>query len=792
MSPQINTSPVRTPVTTLFSVIVVVWTLAVGSSLGWNIYLSDRQANELAKREALAIFNKDQSFRMWGTDHGGVYAPVTQKTPPSPYLAHLPERDITTPSGRKLTLLNPAYMVRQLMEYHDRAYGIRGHITGLVLLRPENAPDEWEREAMQAIKNDRSIEEVTEFTDIEGRPFIRMLRPMYMAPGCEKCHGHLGFKEGDFRGGVSVSLPLAPYLQHRDDKILVLSASHGAIWLLGLFGIVIGANNISRSFKDTQKAEAKVRSLNRELETRVEERTLALKEQSQRLKSTIANAADGIIVIDQDGLIDTFNDAAQAMFGYEEHECLGEPISMLMSEPHASKHPSYIQTHMKTGRSNVIGQGREVDSRRKDGAVFPMYLAVSKIELGDRILFSGICRDLSQEKAAAQELVKAKAQAERANQAKSEFLASMSHELRTPLNGIIGFSQLLEYMPDEPLSKNQTAYANMITDAGQHLLSLINDILDLTRIETEGFSLSIETIDPVEAIDNCLTLSVPTAEKYDVTFSKEDFEGPMPMVLADEMRFKQVLMNLLSNAAKYNIAGGTAVIKAEQRNDNMRFSVTDTGPGIEQKRIGELFEPFNRLGQETGNIEGTGIGLSITQNLIRRMNGDMGVDSTVGEGSTFWFELPISHDAITHLAEVSNISLPVSSPPSGDFTILYVEDNPHNRTLMAELLKPYANISYTTAESGEDGITLAEDILPDLILMDVDLPGMDGYQALDQINNNDRLRDIPVIAVSANALPRDIRKAKRMNFVDYLTKPLDVRRTQQVIFSTLSKKPEKT
>ena len=787
--PHLPESPFRTSIAPLFIAIVFAWALVVGSSLGWNVYQNDKQAHEMAKREALAIFNKDQSFRMWGTDHGGVYAPVTKDTPPSPYLAHLPERDITTPSGRKLTLLNPAYMVRQLMEYHDRSYGVRGHITGLVLLRPQNAPDEWERQAMLTFKDNRHIEEITDITTIEGSPFIRMMRPMYMAPGCDKCHGHLGFKEGDFRGGVSVSLPLTPYLHRRDDQTWVLSASHGAIWLLGLFGIFTGAGNIQRSFAETRKAEAKVRALNRELENRVEERTQALMEQSQRLHTTIANAADGIIVIDQDGLIDTFNDAAQNMFGYQEHECLGKSITMLMAEPHASIHPEYIQTHMKTGRSNVIGAGREVDARRKDGSVFPMYLAVSKIELKDRILFSGICRDLSQDKAAEHELLNAKALAERANHAKSEFLASMSHELRTPLNGIIGFSQLLSYIPDEPLSENQTSYAGMITDAGQHLLSLINDILDLSRIETEGFSLSIETIDPAAAIDNCLTLIVPVAEKHNVTFRQDAFEGPLPMVFADEMRFKQVLMNLFSNAAKYNVSGGAAVLKAEQRGEHIRFSVTDSGPGIEPKRVSELFEPFNRLGQEAGNIEGTGIGLTITQNLIERMKGDMGVDSTLGEGSTFWFELPISQNAARQHSEVANGFQPDLTAPDGDFRILYVEDNAHNRTLMAELLKPFTNLQYTTAESGEDGITLATDTLPDLILMDIDLPGIDGFETLTLLKQNDRTRHIPVIGISANALPRDVRKGQKADFIDYLTKPLDVRRTQQVIFKTLSKTP---
>ena len=195
------------------AVAVLIWTAVIGGSLIWNFHLQDKQFAELVHKEAIANFNKDQGFRLWGTRHGGVYVPTTEKTPPSPYLAHIPERDIKTPSGRQLTLLNPAYMVRQLMEDHTELYGVRGKITGLVVLRPGNAPDEWEKRALMQLRD--GADEVSDNTEIDGEPYHRMMRPMYMKPGCEKCHGHLGFKLGDFRGGVSVSVPLAPYLASR-------------------------------------------------------------------------------------------------------------------------------------------------------------------------------------------------------------------------------------------------------------------------------------------------------------------------------------------------------------------------------------------------------------------------------------------------------------------------------------------------------------------------------------------------------------------------------------------------
>lgn len=653
----------KVTVTPLIVSLAFAWTLVVGGSLWWNVYHNDQQARQSAQQDALSIFGKERDSHLWGTKHGGVYVPITQETPPSPYVAS--------------------------------------------------------------------------------------------------------------------------YLEQLDTQTIGLTTSHGIIWLLGLLGIFGSGRSIQNSLRETRRAEAEVRALNSELENRVEERTRELSEQSKRLTTTIDNAADGIIVIDEDGMIDTFNAAASQLFGYTEKECLGKPVSILMPEPHASNHNKFVKKYLLTGQSTIIGTGREVKARHKEGAIFPIYVAISKIELPDRVLFSGIVRDLTKEKDAERELRSAKGQAERANQAKSEFLASMSHELRTPLNGIIGFSQLMRHIPDEPLSKNQTAYSQMITEAGEHLLSLINDILDFARIETEGFSLSIESIDPVAAMENCLTLIVPVAEKHHVTLKGGGTLPALPMVLADEVRFKQVLMNLLSNAAKYNEPGGKIYLNADVRGERVRFSVTDTGPGIPEDLIDDLFEPFNRLGQEAGNIEGTGIGLTITRQLVKRMGGEMDVDSTLGQGSTFWFELPISHKALSPQKTEKSGGGAVLIPPTGHKRILYIEDNAHNRALMGEIFKPFTNLELVTATRGEDGVSMAIDLLPDLVLVDINLPGIDGFEALRRMQGMDKTRHIPVIAVSANALPRDLRKGQKAPFKAYLTKPLDIGRVKKIVFSVL-------
>lgn len=780
------TKPHRT-IVPLLTLSILLWSAIVAGSLVWNLHKTTEEFHALALNEAIAMFNKDQGFRLWGTRHGGVYVPVTEDTPPSPYLEHVPERDIVTPSGKELTLLNPAYMVRQLMEDFNDLYGTRGHITGLVLLRPENAPDEWERVALNKFIKDGATE-VSEFTEIDGEPFLRLMRPMVMTKGCEKCHGHLGFKEGDIRGGVSVSVPMQEYNEGESDQNRVLYASHASVWLIGLLFIGFSGRKIRLSLKDTLAAESEVRLLNQVLEERVQERTEALTEKEHRLRMTVDQAADGIIVIDSNGLVDTFNASAQEIFGYKEDEVVGQNISKLMPEHHSHHHDEYIQNHLKTGAVHIIGKGREVQGIRKNGEIFPLHLAVSKVDLPGKTLFSAICRDLTAQKQADIELLNAKRDAETANLAKSEFLASMSHELRTPLNSIIGFSQLLHLNKAHPLDESQKRQVQQINDAGQHLLSLINDILDLSRIETQGFSLSVEAVELKTIIDNCLILIAPIAAKHDISVINNLDTSKAPYVRADFVRLKQVVMNLLSNAVKYNIENGQIIIDGEIKGADFQVNVRDTGSGIASDDLEALFEPFNRLGQEAGEIEGTGIGLSITKKIIEMMKGKIGVESELGNGTTFWFSLPIC-DApeAKEIPKKQQVDITLNIPP-GQHRIIYVEDNAANRELLAQTLKPYNNIELFMAETAEEGLSLIHDLAPDLVFMDINLPGISGVEAVQQLKALPQTCNIPMIAVSANVMDGDRQKALQAGFDDYISKPLDLIQFTRLMGKILSQK----
>ena len=358
------------------------------------------------------------------------------------------------------------------------------------------------------------------------------------------------------------------------------------------------------------------------------------------------------MTIDGTGLVDTFNHSAERIFGYHAEEVIGQNVKMLMPEPYRSQHDGYLKHHLATGEKKVIGIGREVTGRRKDGSVFPMDLAVSPMTVDGNPMFVGLVRDITDRKQAQSALQEAKEAAEKANQAKSEFLSSMSHELRTPMNAILGFAQLLEDNPEEPLSEEQSECIHHILKGGNHLLELINEVLDMARIEAGKVTLSIEALQPRDVLDACLDLVGPMAEKLGIRIHEPTAGRHLPALLADYTRLKQVLLNLLSNAVKYNRARGEIWLDFRPAGqDRLRISVRDSGYGIPESRRAEVFVPFSRLGAEGGAIEGTGIGLTIAKQLVELMDGKIGFDSVAGQGSTFWLELPLA-DELAEAAEL--------------------------------------------------------------------------------------------------------------------------------------------
>jgi signal transduction histidine kinase/CheY-like chemotaxis protein len=373
------------------------------------------------------------------------------------------------------------------------------------------------------------------------------------------------------------------------------------------------------------------------------------------------------------------------------------------------------------------------------------------------------------------ELESARSVAEKANLAKSEFLSSMSHELRSPLNAILGFAQLMD-SDSPPPTPAQKASIAQILQAGWYLLELINEILDLAVIESGRLSLSVEPVSLAEVLLECQAMIEQQGQKRNLALTFPRFDVPR-FVLADRIRLKQILLNLLSNAIKYNRPGGTVVLECSTNTpDRTRIIVRDTGPGLPPEKLAQLFQPFNRLGQESSVEEGTGIGLVVSKLLVELMGGVIGAESTVGVGSVFWFELsstaaPELTVGRTEPAPSAQAKVPHGAPVR---TLLYVEDNTANLNLVERLIARRPDMRLLSALNGTLGVEMAREFLPDVILMDINLPGISGIEALKILRQDPVTAHIPVLAISANAMPGDIKRGLEAGFLRYLTKPINL------------------
>jgi signal transduction histidine kinase/ActR/RegA family two-component response regulator len=422
---------------------------------------------------------------------------------------------------------------------------------------------------------------------------------------------------------------------------------------------------------------------------------------------------------------------------------------------------------------------------RPDGVRFPAIVSVTALrderEAIIGYLFIGTDNTARKEVEAALqrkqvELESARDAAETANAAKSEFLSNMSHELRTPLNAVLGFAQLMETATPSP-SPAQKMSIEQILKGGWYLLRLINEILDLALIESGKLTMLQETINLSEVLRDCQLMILPQAETRGITLRFPD--GARELYIdANQTRIKQVMINLLSNAIKYNGEDGTVTvacdITAEHR---MRVSVSDTGPGLAPEMLEQLFQPFNRLGQEASDAEGTGIGLVVTKQLVELMGGEIGVHSEPGVGSTFWFELPLAVESVasTNTAdETATRTLAARAPDAAQRTLLYVEDNPGNLSLVEQLIGRRSDLRLLVATDGYTGVEMARQHLPDLVLMDINLPGISGLDALKLLRASPETANIPIMALSANAVPNDVEHGLKAGFSRYLTKPIKI------------------
>ena len=520
------------------------------------------------------------------------------------------------------------------------------------------------------------------------------------------------------------------------------------------------------------------------------------------LQNAILNSANfSIIATDEKGIIQLFNVGAERMLGYRADEVVNRVRPSDMHDPqevHARAMalsleldtaiaPGFEALAFKASRG--IEDIYELTYICKDGSSFPAIVSITALrdDYGDLIGYLLIGTDNSVRKRVEQQLNEAVNAAEKANLAKTDFISSMSHELRTPLNAILGFAQLLESGTPEPTPTQQRSIGQILK-AGWYLLELINEILDLALIESGKLSLSGEPVSLTEVLAECRAMVEQQAQQRGIGMVFARLESPR-YVKADRTRLMQVLINLLFNAIKYNQRGGHVTVACTLSPPNaVRISVRDTGPGLEPEQLAQLFQPFNRLGQESGAEEGTGIGLVVTQRLVHLMGGEIGADSTPGVGSVFWVEMALTEAPQSPAQDgvlPGEAPRPDALPGTPHHTLLYVEDNPANLELVEQIIARRTDLRLLGAADASVGIEFARVYQPEVILMDINLPGISGIEALKILRTDPATAHIPVIALSANAVPRDIQKGLEVGFFNYLTKPIKVAQLMDALDAAL-------
>jgi len=514
-----------------------------------------------------------------------------------------------------------------------------------------------------------------------------------------------------------------------------------------------------------------------------------LRDQQFYTRSLIESNIDALMTTDPHGIITDVNQQMEALTGCTRDELIGAPFKNYFTDPDRAE----------AGIKQVLSGNKvtdyELTARARDGKETVVSYNATTFHDRDRKL-KGVfaaARDVTERKRFEHtlqennvELERAMAAAEKANLAKSDFLSSMSHELRSPLNAILGFAQLIN-SDSPPPTESQAASIDQILHAGWYLLDLINEILDLAQIESGKLALSREPTSLGEVMLECQAMIEPQARKRGVGMTFPPLTVPL-FVDADRTRLKQVLINLLSNAIKYNQPNGTVVVDCDASiPERVRITVRDSGAGLPPDMLQQLFQPFNRLGRERSTEEGTGIGLVMSKRLVELMGGVIGVESVVGRGSVFWFELNSAVEARLEIDPASALALETAHVASAtrQRTLLYVEDNPANLNLIEQLISRRPDIRLLSATDGNTGVSLARAHEPDVILMDINLPGISGIEALKILREDQLTATIPVVALSANAMPRDIEKGLQAGFFRYLTKPIRVREFMETLQSAL-------
>ncbi len=758
------------------------WTLLIVSLLIFEFYKIKEEIKNAAQIEARANFNKDQAIRFWAASHGGVYVPIDSLTQPHPALSHILERDIETPSGVKLTLMNPAYMIRQLNEYFAEYYGIIGHITSKKLLRPENKPDEWELNALNQFEE--GVKEINNLSDINGEPYLRLMQPIMINQTCLKCHSHQGYKVGDVRGGVGISIPMKPILEralkHKKRSIFTFVI----IWLVGLIVFTFGHRKIVNSLHKRHKAELKLQKQNEEYASLNEEYT----SQNEALKTSIINlerskekyrllsetSTDIIVVQDLNGKIKYMNKAGIKLSEHSNKEVINMNISDFFSEKFTNE---VLSRRKKREELDLSLFNYEIDFISKNSNIIPLEISsipiITDKDIND-ILIVG--RDITESKKAKlelkrqnRELIKAKEKAEESDRLKTEFINNMSHEIRTPMNGILGFSKVLE-RPNLSEEKRKH-YIKIIQNSGNQLMQIIDDILEISKLETK----QVKAIEEEVNLNNLLIetfaiFDIRAKENGTPLYLHKNLSDKESIILTDPTKLNKILSNLLENALKFTNEGfiefGYNIVEKEE-GSFLQIFVKDTGIGIKPENQEIIFKRFSQEEKELSQkVGGLGLGLSIAKENTEILGGKITLKSVKGKGSTFFVTIP--YKPVIHQNSFNN----KGTTNKTEKTILITEDEEINYLYISLLIETIdSKIKILHAKNGEEAIEICKKNKKiNLVLMDLKMPVMNGFKATKKIK--ELCPDLPIVAQTAYTRQEEKEEAFFVGCIDFLSKPI--------------------
>ena len=735
---------------------VLFWLLMVGLSLGWNLHQANLARTEVAFATAKAFFDQVVLMRRWNAMHAGIYAPVSEHTQPNPYLTEIDDRDLFIHAHLTLTKVNPAYMTRQLSELAEHTNSVRFRITSLNPIRPQNTPQPWEAEALQAFE--QGVKEHGEFTTVGQQQGFRYMAPLVTEKPCLTCHAKQGYEEGDIRGGISVILPEVLPIPWRP-----LAFSHAVIALLGVIFILVMYEVLTRGYRRLHDSENKLASI--------------LDNMSGVVWSATWPQQDTMFI----------TPSAQRIYGYPQARFEQDPqLRQRLIHP---EDRALIARMLDTLAANdaVEGEYRIVRADGSTAWLLDEYRLIRDRQ-GQILRMDAHTTDITRRKhaelalrdanrrlqAAIKQAEDLTLQAERANAAKSEFLANMSHEIRTPMNGVIGMTTLLL---DTPLDATQRHYADTVKKSAESLLGLLNDILDFSKIEAGKLDLEHLELDIATLVDEVISAQTVRAYEKNLELLCVLDDDVLSLALSgDPGRLRQILNNLVGNAIKFSERGEVVVrvqlLEKRAATARLRFEVCDTGIGIAADKVPLLFEKFSQVdASTTRRYGGTGLGLAICRQLAELMDGTIGVQSQEGQGSVFWFTAQLSHNAAA------------ARPPLGDALaalatqrILVVDDNATQRTLLTQRLGQWGMRAREAAD-GVEALRLlyqahqANDPYQ-AVFMDLQMPVMDGETLGRTLSADPQMQGLLRVILPSVVRAEDPLRYQQAGFHACLPKPI--------------------